>query len=517
LNFKKIEKFFPCRVKNDKFMTPAMKHMRRLCCKVLPAVYLACLLSAGSVYSGEIRKPVYAGSFYPARPSELTNYIEQLTNQIKSTQIQHPPKASLRAIIMPHAGYIYSGLTAAHASLVLRENQFNRIVMLGPDHRVGFTGGAISDANAYETPLGLTKIHEDAGKLLRLSPLFKSIPISDKREHSLEVVLPFLQHYLKAFELIPIVLGPGNIDRYASTLDPLLDDRTLLVVSSDLSHYLPYSEAVAKDEETIQTILNLDVNQLVKRDNVACGKIPILITMAIARRNGWHPVFLHYSNSGDTAGDRSRVVGYTVIAFYGGTPMQHETDSSQPFSKHQGQILISIARQTIADRLGQQSIKVDTNSLSDNAFQEKRGTFVTLTTKGQLRGCIGSLEAGESILTGVKRNAINAAFHDPRFSPLKADELDKVDIEISILSQPQPLKYSDSKDLLSKLRVKIDGVVLRKGSSSATFLPQVWEQLPQPKQFLSHLCLKAGLSADTWKNQPLEISTYQVQYFEEEK
>ncbi len=253
------------------------------------------------------------------------------------------------------------------------------------------------------------------------------------------------------------------------------------------------------------------------RDNAVCGKIPILIIMNLARLNDWHPVFLHYSNSGDTAGARSRVVGYTVIAFYGGSPMQHKTDFSRHFSKHQGQILVSLARQTIAEKLGQKPIKLDLDTLADMAFQEKRGTFVTLTKKGQLRGCIGSLEASESILNGVKRNAINAAFHDPRFSPLKTDELDKVDIEISILTQTQSLKYSDSKDLLAKLQVNVDGLILRKGSASATFLPQVWEQLPKPKQFLSHLCLKAGLSADTWKNKRLEISTYQVQYFEEEK
>ena len=197
--------------------------------------------------------------------------------------------------------------------------------------------------------------------------------------------------------------------------------------------------------------------------------------------------------------------------------MQHKTDSSRHLSKHQGQILVSLARQTIAEKLGQKPIKLDPDTLADMAYQEKRGIFVTLTNKGQLRGCIGSLEASESILNGVKRNAINAAFHDPRFSSLKADDLDKVDVEISILTQPQSLKYSDSKDLLSKLRVNVDGVILRKGSASATFLPQVWEQLPKPKQFLSHLCLKAGLSADTWKNKQLEISTYQVQYFEEEK
>jgi AmmeMemoRadiSam system protein A len=236
----------------------------------------------------------------------------------------------------------------------------------------------------------------------------------------------------------------------------------------------------------------------------------------MARQHNWHPVLLHYSNSGDTAGDRSKVVGYTVIAFYGGLSMK-SMDTPQSLNEKQGQILVKLARQTIAERLGKSSVKVDPNSMMDSAFKERRGTFVTLTINKQLRGCIGNLDSTDSIVDGIERNAVNAAFRDPRFPPLKANELDRIDIEVSILTDPQPLEYRDSKDLLSKLRVNVDGVILRKGSASATFLPQVWEQLPQPEIFLSHLCSKAGLPADTWKKGHLEILTYQVQYFEEEK
>ena len=485
--------------------------------KILLAFCLASLPQVGYASADNIRKPAFAGSFYPAQRSELTSFIEQLTGRVKSTKVQHPPQTSLKALIMPHAGYIYSGLTAAHASLVLKEKQFAKIIVLAPDHRIGFKGGAVSDVKAYETPLGLIRLHDDAARLRRQSNLFRAIPAADQHEHSLEVVLPFLQHYLKEFALIPIVLGPGNIDHYAAALDPLLDRNTLLVASSDLSHYLSYQEAVARDQQTIQMILDLKAGKLLKRDNAACGKIPILIAINMARRHGWQPILLHYSNSGDTAGDRSRVVGYAVIAFYGGSSMQSNTNSPQHLSKHQGQALVRLARQTIAKRLGQNAADIDSDSLADVAFQDCRGTFVTLTIKGQLRGCIGSLDATESILAGVKRNANNAAFHDPRFAPLKADELDQVDIEISILTEPQPLEYRGIKDLLAKLRPHVDGVILRKGAASATFLPQVWEQLPKPDQFLSHLCRKAGLSADTWKKTQLEISTYQVQYFEEEK
>jgi AmmeMemoRadiSam system protein A len=197
--------------------------------------------------------------------------------------------------------------------------------------------------------------------------------------------------------------------------------------------------------------------------------------------------------------------------------MNNHGGSFQSLNERQGQTLVKLVRQTIAKKLGKRSAKVDPDALADPAFQKKRGTFITLTINQQLRGCIGNLEGRDSLVAGVERNAVNAAFHDPRFSPLKADELDRVDIEVSILTEPRPLEYKDSNELISKLRIHVDGVILKKGPFGATFLPQVWEQLPKPESFLSHLCMKAGLSADTWKTEHLDISTYQVQYFEEEK
>ena len=496
-----------------------MKKIFNLFVMIIISISPAYFTAVGVANAKDIRKPVYAGSFYPDTPEKLTAIIKQLVSQVKPIHVSPPPHSSLKALIIPHAGYIYSGWTAAHISLVLRENQFNKVVVMGPDHRIGFEGGAISDVSAYETPLGRIQMNKDAIRVRRNKDLFRAIPNSDRLEHSVEVILPYLQYFLKKFEIVPVVLGQGQdlAEKVTAAFDPLLDQTTLLVASSDLSHYLPYQEAVAKDRETIEMILNLKANELIKRENAACGKIPILVVINMARRHNWHPVLLHYSNSGDTAGDRSRVVGYTVIAFYGGLSMKNRMDSIQSLNEKQGQTLVKLARQTIEERLDKHSIKVDPDSMMDSAFKEKRGTFVTLTINKQLRGCIGNLDSTDSIVDGIERNAINAAFRDPRFSPLKADELDRVDIEVSILTDPQPLKYRDSKDLLSKLRVNVDGVILRKGSASATFLPQVWEQLPQPETFLSHLCTKAGLPSDTWKKGNLDILTYQVQCFEEEK
>ncbi len=482
------------------------------------ALFLTFFLATSACLAENIRKPAYAGSFYPADKSEIGQTIEILTSKAKETRFIIPAGKSLKALILPHAGYIYSGLTASHASLVLSENQFSKVILLGPDHRVGFLGCAISDSGIFDTPLGQVRLHKDAAKLRLQKELFHSIPVSDKNEHSLEVVLPFLQTYLKKFELVPIVVGSADYNKIAGAIDPILDDKTLLVASSDLSHYLPYKDAAERDKETIGMILNLEKEKLIKRDNSACGKIPLLTIMSLAGKYRWKPVLIHYSNSGDTAGERSQVVGYAAVAFYGDSSMENENTLNKLTSK-QGQALLKLARKTISEELGikpkpDQSLASD---LEDKSLKRRSGTFVTLKINKQLRGCIGTLEASGPIIEGVKRNAINAAFNDYRFSPLTTKEFDKVEIEISILSEPVPLEYKDGNDLIKKLRPDVDGIIIRKGHASATFLPQVWEQLTRPEDFLSHLCAKAGLPSDSWKNSKLEVLTYNVQYFEEEK
>lgn len=195
-------------------------------------------------------------------------------------------------------------------------------------------------------------------------------------------------------------------------------------------------------------------------------------------------------------------------------------EASTNITKEQGQRLVQVARRTIAaklDTLDEASKVVPDKDLADPAFREKRGTFVTLKTKGQLRGCMGCLTPSETILEGIQRNAINAAFNDPRFPALTLIELDQAAIDISILTNPRELEYSEGSDLLEKLRPNIDGVIINKGLARATFLPQVWEQLPRPQDFLAHLCRKAGLSPDEWKRGGLGVSIYQVQYFHENR
>ena len=199
--------------------------------------------------------------------------------------------------------------------------------------------------------------------------------------------------------------------------------------------------------------------------------------------------------------------------------MQNRNDNRRPLTPEQGAALVALARQTLVRHFGETTASADTQRLetrlSDQALQARCGTFVTLKIDNQLRGCIGSLSASAPMTQEVRVNALNAALHDPRFPPLGKKELEAVHIEVSVLSEPVALAYTDAEDLLARLRPGIDGVIIKSGFASATFLPQVWDQLPQPEPFLSHLCVKAGLPADQWRKADLAVQVYQVQYFEE--
>ena len=478
---------------------------------------LLTLLCPPSGADYKIRPAVWNGKFYPADGNALRNAIEKLSDRADCSITELPVRGGrLTALILPHAGYVYSGQVAAYAHCAVQGEAIDKVILMGPDHRVGFTGCALSDVDAYATPLGEVRLHSDAKRLRENSALFHSEPRSDASEHCLEVILPFLQVYLKHFELVPLVLGPCDLAAVAERLEPLLTSGTLVVASADLSHYLPYDEAQARDKATIDAILRGHSDLLLAESNRTCGAHPIAVLLDLARRHAWRPVLLNYATSGDSAGDRSAVVGYAAIAFYGEDPMSQQTPEITP---QQGRALVRLARKTLMERFGRtlpaEEAAALADQLQDAALQSRCGTFVTLKIGGRLRGCIGSLQGREPLVDGIAANAINAAFHDPRFPALKAKELDRIVIEVSVLTKPEPLTYKDHADLIAKLRPRIDGVTIRKGHAGATFLPQVWDQLPKPEDFLSHLCLKAGLGADAWRTDKLDVETYCVQYFEE--
>jgi MEMO1 family protein len=469
-----------------------------------------------------VREPAVAGLFYPKDKEALSKMIDTLLSATEAESI-----ADLKALICPHAGYPYSGPTAACAYRLLPGREFKTVVVMGPSHYALLTGAAVSRADVFRTPLGTVEISERAKDLARLTPFVleassqverpswasvSSRPApalgqdtADTWEHSDEVQVPFLQKVLKEFKLIPVVFGDVDPAKAAKRLSEQVDNQTLLIASSDLSHYHPYAEAKALDTRCVQAICNLDVEQMKSQE--ACGKVPILTLMYLAREKGWKARLLDYRNSGDTAGDRGRVVGYAAIAFYG--------PGQESLTVGERRVLLELARKTVKDAAKQgRPSEVATNGIAGKLLQLK-GCFVTLTKSGQLRGCIGHILPQEALYQAISDNASSAALRDPRFRPVRSDEVDEIQIEISILTEPRWLRFTSTADLLSQLRPHKDGVVLRIGVRSATYLPQVWAQLPDKVTFMNSLAEKAGCTAAAWRDPGTAVATYQVESFKE--
>jgi len=460
----------------------------------------------------KIRSPVVAGQFYPGDKARLSGMIKQFFQEAKAA----PISGRIHGIVSPHAGYIYSGIVAA-AGFKQIDPKIKTVFVLAPSHAVSAKKASIPDVDFYQTPLGDIPLSPIAATL-RKQNLFSPIPLMHQREHSLEVQLPFLQEVLKDFELIPIIVGQTNPKPIAEALLAYIGDDTLIVASSDLSHYYPYEKAKALDKICTEAMSSLNLDQMAECE--ACGKIPVMVLMEIARQKGWKGKLIDYRNSGDTAGSKDQVVGYTSIAFISdateATKAKTEGNkNTESVTETDQKTLLHLARHTIAEVLsGGKKISPPEKDLSPY-LNKKRGCFVTLHKKGALRGCIGSILPKDRLCDCVQENALNAAFHDPRFSPLKKNEWDQIDIEISILTLPREINFTDAEDLKGQLRPELDGVILSQGWHRATYLPQVWEQLPDKENFLASLCRKAGLPGDAWKDPKTEIELYEAIVFSE--
>lgn len=445
----------------------------------------------------QVRAPAVAGAFYPASAEALQRLVASLLDSVPSPARGLRPKA----LIAPHAGYVYSGLTAAHAyrELLPWRNQVSRVILLGPAHRVRVAGLALPAAGAFATPLGTIPLDGAAMALIRRLPQVCTSDEAHAWEHSLEVHLPFLQQMLPAFSLVPLAVGDATAAQVGEVLRLLWGgDETLILVSSDLSHYLTYPEARKVDARTAGSILDL---QPFLNHQQACGATPVNGLLIEARARGLSPQLLDQRSSGDTAGDRNRVVGYASFAFYPENNAAKTGESSVP----DGSLMIALARSAISSRLGWH-FSLDASA----SFLDKpAATFITLTKNGQLRGCIGSLQAHRSLREDIEANAQAAAFQDPRFEPLNFDELRQIRIEVSLLSELAPIAFSSEADLLAKLQPGRDGLVLEFGRQRGTFLPQVWETLPEPRSFLGELKLKAGLPRGFW-DAGMRVSRYSV-------
>ncbi|HRY49054.1 MAG TPA: AmmeMemoRadiSam system protein B [Candidatus Paceibacterota bacterium] len=464
-----------------------------------------------------VRQPAVAGLFYPREREMLARTVDELLSAAPKVPVE-----GLRALICPHAGYSYSGVTAARAYQAIQGKRYRTVVVMGPSHYAAFKGIAVTRADAYRTPLGLVAVSPLATRIAETPPFLleprclvqrpgwagqssRGIPPAGQEtpeawEHSLEVQLPFLQRALGDFQLVPLICGEVDPLKAARILARHTDSNTLLIASSDLSHYHSYEEGRALDERCVRSICDLDIASMENQE--ACGKTPILALMHLARDQGWKVRRLDYRNSGDTGGDKRGVVGYAAVAFY--------APSSGKWTDAEKKQLLGLARRSVERGVRGKAADQEKGEDWPEVFRQPKGCFVTLTLQGRLRGCIGHIFPQLPLGEAIRGNARSAALEDPRFPPVNESELDQLHIEISILTPPMRLEYSSAEDLLDRLRPGVDGVVMKMGERGATYLPQVWEQIPEKVDFLNHLAEKAGCERTAWRQPGTEIWVYQA-------
>ena len=491
---------------------------------MLSAAALICFLlgaAGGCTQAAEkVRQPEVAGAFYPANPDELARMVDGFLAGAQVPSGNDP----LIALISPHAGYPYSGGVAAYSYAQLKNRHYQRVVVIAPSHQEAFNFTSVYDGDAYATPLG--RVPVDKAFARKLVAEGGSIRLSGRGhdrsgqqgEHAVEVELPFLQRTLQTFQLVPIVMGDQSYEASRAlgvALAKLIGSSdTLIVVSSDLSHYHPYAEASTIDHNTLLAIQEYDYFNLSRNLQTrvweACGGAPIVAAMIASERLGANRIqLLKYANSGDVTADRSRVVGYGALALFKAASVKAVAPGFALTAKEK-QELLQVARKSVETAVREH--KTYQPSTSSAALQQDRGAFVTITKSGELRGCIGYMSPIQPLIDTVRDVAAFAALRDPRFPPVTAAELAGLEYEVSVLS---PLQHVQD---VQEIRVGQNGLLMKNGDREGVLLPQVAaEQRWDRKTFLEETARKAGLPAAAWRDPNTDIFKFSALVFSEKR
>jgi len=483
---------------------------------IVCALMLPALLTAGQ--AATVRPAAMAGSWYPGDGAQLGAYVDKLlAGTSRATGTQGP----VRALIAPHAGYRYSGEVAGHGYRLVGGQKFSRVLLLGPSHHAGFHGLSIADVTHYETPLGPIPLDLESIRQLRTSSLVKSETMAHREEHSLEMQLPLLQRALQpGWQLVPVLVGqlaPEDYRTAAELLRPLLDENTLVIVSSDFTHYGPRFGYLPfpNDKDTADMLEELDMvglSFILDRDPqgfldyknstgiTICGYRPIALLLHLLPEDS-RGELVSYATSGKLTGSYANSVSYLSIVFRAPQKDANLNDPPAPvdLSDEDMQLLHKLASAAVEMAARPQDVASMQylEQLQDDIPPELEvptGVFVTLMKSGQLRGCIGSNGAKYPLYQAVISSGIHAASRDSRFTPVQPEELDGMDINVSVMSKPE------SVDSYRDFVLGEDGVILEKDGHSALFLPEVplvynWNR----EQMLNQLAMKAGLPEDAWK------------------
>jgi AmmeMemoRadiSam system protein B/AmmeMemoRadiSam system protein A len=465
--------------------------------------------------AGEIRPPQFAGSWYPQDPQELGEMVDQFLSAVE------PVDGDPIAIIVPHAGYVFSGSVAAYGFKQLQGKSYEVAIIIGADHQAPLSNPiSIWVGGGFETPLGVVPVDRElAEALVASNPLITADAAAHEGEHAIEIELPFLQRVCPTCQIVPILMGNAEETTIAALTESLLtllsDRKAVIIISSDLSHYPSYDDARMVDGATLAAIETGDSSQVARTSEqwmasgipnlvtCACGQGPIQVAMRVAEGQGADTVtVLKYANSGDSPyGEKDQVVGYGAVMFW-----RYEPPNLTMSQKAE---LLDLARSAISESLrGKEPAEIEPN---DPQLSRRAGAFVTLRIEGELRGCIGYMRGDVPLYRIVQEMAVAAASSDPRFPPLTEEELKSTVIEISVLS---PMRRVTD---LEKIQVGVHGLMIYHNGRQGVLLPQVpveegWDR----DAFLENLCLKAGLPGDCWMDQPTLYSFTAIVFGEEE-
>jgi AmmeMemoRadiSam system protein B/AmmeMemoRadiSam system protein A len=462
---------------------------------------------SGSAADGRIRRPAVAGAFYPQDPVALSAMVDGYLSEAASAT----PPGGVLGLIAPHAGYVYSGGVAAYAYAALRGQEIERVVVLAPSHFESFSYASIYAGDGYATPLGVVPVDAAARALLAGSDSLIRVSSrghewsGGRGEHSLEVQLPFLQRVLGEFRLLPVVLGAADYSLCRALGRGLAqlarDEKTVLVASSDLSHYHPYEEARRLDAETLASVQACDYLTLPRHE--ACGAGPIAALLIAAEAAGFRQAqVLRYANSGDTGGGRDSVVGYGAVVLPRAGPAPEVTPP--PLTEEERQALLNLARQSV-----EAAVRGAPEPPLDSAAPAQRaGVFVTLTCRGELRGCVGRILPELPLAEAVREMASSAACRDNRFPPVREEELPLLSVEISVLSRLRRVGRVD------EIEIGRHGLLVRQGRRYGLLLPQVAQEHGLDRDgFLRACCRKAGLDPEAWRAAETDVFVFTASVF----
>ena len=526
---------------------------------VVAAVLLGCskkqetrALAASTVASAvQPRRPAVAGSFYPAETDQLKSTVEGFLSRARPEVAAIAEDEHVVEILVPHAGYVFSGLTAAYGFAAVEGREYDTVVLIGPPHTKAVQGAAVFCGPSFETPLGTVPVDVALARaIVDSSPATHEDAAAHSAEHSIEVELPFVVSVLESVRIVAILVM-GNretLDEVARAVtegirkvDPAFS-RTLIVISSDLAHYPSDEQAEANDSKMLDAFCSLDPDVLLAKDReimslgisgmqcTMCGLDAAYVGLRVARAAGGTAARLLKSCTSAEAGvsgaTAERVVGYGSVVVTrpldaaDAVPTKPEIPRLAPLSTSEEEFLLGIARRSIEEFLKTQKVASFASPPGCPHLQESRGCFVTLYTHTaaeggagdlQLRGCIGTHVARIPLIELVPQMALAGAFEDPRFRRLRAAELPRVTIEISVYrTGVVPIRSAD------EFVPGQQGIILRVGNAEATFLPQVaseqeWDRVAT----LEHLCIKAGLPRDAWKRDDAQFFVYETQSFSE--